>query len=952
MSSVLRPFGRFALALLPFLVTLPAGAIEREDEGDESWQIEQRQIWFERTRGLRDTADATRLRASAVSELKLQQRITRERHLAGGEVWQELGPSSMDMTDWGMGRVAGRLNAITPDPADNDIVYIGSAAGGVWKTTNGGVDWAPMFDEVGTLPIGAITLDPANPNAVWVGTGDKNGGACAGYFGQGVYLSEDGGETWNARNGSDASAMPLSVINAVAIQPTDNNVILVGGSGSCSAGGGLANPGVYRSADRGLTWTQVLDNNVEDLVFEPGTATVFAGLIGTGVQKSTDGGATWSDSSSGLTASGSRMRLAMAPSDSHILYVLTGRSAGSRLFRSDDSGATWTQRNSTLCEGQCTYNQTLAVHPSDPDTVLVGTIRPARSTDGGTTFVPLTDPWGTNQMVHQDTHVVAYSQSDAVRFWIGSDGGIWRSDDGGASFLNMNSNLNITQFYDVAVHPGDANVMFGGAQDNGSSGRRTSLLWDLTFASGDGFMNAFDQNDPSIVFQTSYPSGGFPNIVRSLQGGSNGSYSGMPTAGLVEGNFPWVTPLATAGSLLFVASDTVYRTTTTGDSWTAISPDLGADVSVITPVLHGSLTTTFVGTSNGRIWASADAGAPVPLFSEVTGDYPGGRVSDIAIDPLDAQRVFVTREGFNASRLYRSGTGGTTWVAVGGGLPNVPANSVAIDPLDTDRVFVGTDIGVYESVDGGDNFAAFATGMPLGAVVVDLEIDDNPHVLTAGTYSRGAWRVVLGGSSTNLPPTADFTAVMDGLTASFTDRSIDSDGSIVAHSWDFGDGSAVSTETSPSHTYATHGRYTVTLTVTDDGGLGGSYSRILRIPAPPIPLENGVTVSGQSAPQGDDLYYTLEVPEGASDLLFVVDGVAGEDADLTVKFGDEVICQSAGPTADESCGTPTPEAGTYTAIVNAYSDLSDFSITGSYEEAPDMDTIFVDGFEAGMRTQE
>jgi len=952
-NSALCRIGRLALAVLPFLITLSAAAVEREeeDEGDESWQIEQRQIWFEDTRGLRQTIDATRLRANAVNELKRQQRITQERHLAGGEVWQELGPSSMDMTDWSMGRVAGRLNAITPDPTDDDIVYIGAAAGGVWKTTNGGVDWTPLFDEVGTLPIGAITLDPADPNAVWVGTGDKNGGGCAGYFGQGVYLSEDGGETWNARNGSDASAMPLSVVNAVAIQPTDSNVILVGGSGSCSASGGLGNPGVYRSADRGLTWTQVLNSNVEDLVFVPGTSTVYAGLVGTGVSKSTDGGATWNDSSSGLTASGTRMRVAMAPSDSHVMYVLTGRSAGSRLFRSSDGGATWTQRSTTFCEGQCTYNQTLAVHPTDPDTVLIGTIRSARSTDGGATFTPLTDPWGTNQSVHQDTHVVVYSRNDAERFWIGSDGGIWRSDDGGASFRNMNSNLNITQFYDVAVHPGDANVMFGGAQDNGSSGRRTSVLWDLTFASGDGFMNAFDQNDPSIVFQTSYPSGNLPSIVRSLQGGSNGSYGGMPTTGLVPGNFPWVTPLATAGSLLFVASDTLYRTTTTGDSWTAVSPALGADASVITPELHGSLTTTYVGTSSGRIWASADAGVPAPLFTEVTGDYPGGRVSDIAIDPLDAQRVFLTRAAFGGSRLYRSSTGGTTWTAVGSGLPNVPANSVAIDPLDTDRIFVATDIGVYESIDGGDNFAAFSTGMPLGAVVVDLEIDDNPHVLTAGTYSRGAWRVILGGSSTNLPPTADFTAVIDGLTVTFTDRSIDSDGSIVAHSWDFGDESPVSTDTNPTHDYAAPGRYTVNLTVTDDGGLGGSYARIVRIPAPPIPLSNGVTVTGQHAPQGDDLFYTLEVPEGASDLLFVVDGVAGEDADLTVKFGDQVICQSAGATADESCGTPSPQAGTYTAIVNAYSDLSDFSITGSYEVVI-TDRIFANGFETVARAQE
>lgn len=947
-NSVLRRLGRYALAVAPLLVVLPATAAEREqgeNPREESWQIEQRQHWFERTRGLRQVPDATRLRANATKELQRQRRITQARHVAGGEVWQELGPSSMEMVDWVMGRVAGRLNAITPHPTDEDIVYIGAAAGGVWKTTNGGTDWTPLFDDVGTQPIGAITLDPANPNAIWVGTGDKNGGGCAGYFGQGVYLSEDGGATWNARNGSGAGAMPLSVVNAVAIQPDDSDVILVGGSGSCGPNGSMTNPGVYRSADRGLTWTQVLDKNVEDFVFVPGTATVYAGLIGTGVSKSTDGGATWTDSSSGLNPSGSRMRLAMAPSDSNVLYALVGRGAGDRLFRSGDGGATWTLRSSTLCEGQCTYNQTLAVHPTDPDTVLVGTIRAARSTDGGATFTALTDTWGTTQSVHQDTHVVRYSATDPNRFWIGSDGGIWRSDDDGASFRNMNSNLNVTQFYDIAVHPADPNVVLGGAQDNGSSGRRTSLLWDLTFASGDGFMNAFDQINPLIVFQTSYPNDGLPNIVRSTQGGSNGSYGGMPTTGLVASDdFPWVTPLATAGDQLFIASNVLYRTLTNGNSWTAISPNMGSAAAVITPQLHGSMTPTYVGTSGGRIWASADAGVPSPLFTDVTGDYPGGSVSDIAIDPLDAQRVFLTREGFNASRLYRSTTGGTTWTAVGAGLPNVPANSVAIDPIDTDRLFVATDIGVYESIDGGDNFAAFSTGMPLGAVVVDLEIDGDPHVLTAGTYSRGAWRVVLGGSSTNLPPTADFTTSIDDLDVSFTDRSIDSDGSIVAHQWDFGDGSATSADVDPSHAYATYGRYTVTLTVTDDGGLGGTYARTVRIPAPPIPLANGVAVTGQSAPQGDDLYYTLEVPKGASNLLFVVAGATGEDADLRVMLGDQVICQSAGATADESCGTPSPLPGTYTAIVNAYSDLSDFSITGSYD-APDTDTIFADGFD-------
>jgi hypothetical protein len=172
-----------------------------------------------------------------VQALQQMRRSKDPQQFQAGEVWEPVGPSSMDMSGWIMGRVAGRLNAVTPVPGNEDTVYIGSAAGGVWKTTNAGASWTPIFDNVGTLPIGAVTLDPNNSNVVWVGTGDKNGGGCAGYFGQGVYLSEDAGATWNARNGAGATNLPLNIVNAVAIQPTDSNVILAGGAGSCSATG-------------------------------------------------------------------------------------------------------------------------------------------------------------------------------------------------------------------------------------------------------------------------------------------------------------------------------------------------------------------------------------------------------------------------------------------------------------------------------------------------------------------------------------------------------------------------------------------------------------------------------------------------------------------------------------------------------------------------------------------
>jgi hypothetical protein len=202
--------------------------------------------------------------------------------------------------------------------------------------------------------------------------------------------------------------------------------------------------------------------------------------------------------------------------------------------------------------------------------------------------------------------------------------------------------------------------------------------------------------------------------------------------------------------------------------------------------------------------------------------------------------------------------------------------------------------------------------------------------------------VIHGASAANAPPTADFTMTAAERNVSFTDTSIDSDGTVASHAWTFGDG-ATSTQANPTHTYANYEAYTITLTVTDDDGSTSSFSRTARLYAPPIPLVNGVTVPNLAAPQNEELRYSLAVPAGATNLSFVTNGAAGEDADLTVTLDGDIICESAGATADESCETiETPQAGTYLVSVLAYSSLSDQSILGSYEPP---DRIFEDGFD-------
>lgn len=731
-----------------------------DKSGGEEEQIRERVEWFERTRGLDAQPDARRLRANAVAALRA--RLARGvPSLLANQTWLSMGPAGMTMLNWRMGSVAGRVSALGVDPGNEDTLYLGAAAGGLWKSVDGGASWRQLFDDIGTLSVGSVLLEAGAPDHVWVGTGEAFAG-CADYFGMGLFRSTDGGATFEPRNGSGDDEMPLSFVTAIAQSPADKGVLLVGGKGHCNDNGSIGTGGIYRTLDGGETWERTFSApGVLDIVFAPNNGRlVYAAIRARGIYESTDAGRTWRRFENGLPFDNDATysRLAVAPSDPTILYALIGPANGAslQLYRSADAGTNWALVNANACEGQCSYNLTLDVHPTNPDRVLVGTIRPALSIDGGTTLTPLTATWGTQQSVHQDIHIVQFSRNDGQRFWVGSDGGLWRSDDGGGHFDNLNANLEITQFYDVAIDPRDPEHVFGGAQDNSSSRRAgEDGSWDVTAVTGDGFMNAIDPAQPDRVFQTSYPNGG-PALFLSTSGGAPNSFRWVSQTG-TDGRepFPWVTPLVAAAGSVFVASNRVYRAPIGNSAaayvWSPASAKLtGTSVSASVSVLASAAPFAaqdgrlrlYAGTSNGVVATTADAFATEPLWTAIGGNYPNSNVSDIAVDPLDETRVFVTRSVFTAPQLLGS-SGGGNLVALGEGLPGVPANSVAIDPLDSQRVFVGTDIGVYVSEDGGVTFEPFMAGLPLGMVVMDLEVSASPHVLVAGTYGRGAWKIAL-----------------------------------------------------------------------------------------------------------------------------------------------------------------------------------------------------------------
>ena len=753
--------------LLPLVLGAPPSAMAQRgpaarvaEPGDktrgEEEQIRKREEWFVGSRGLRTVARPDLLRAEAVAEAK-RLRAARADELAGsGQTWQAVGPATMTMLTWAMGPVAGRIVSLAVHPTDENVAYIGAASGGLWKTTDGGTSWSSIFDDEGTMSMGAVVLDPANPDVVWAGTGERQS-SCANYMGLGLFRSADGGATFEARNGSGTTALELSYINSIAVHPASANTLLVSGEAFCLPDGTRVGGGVFKTTDGGLTWTRVRGGTGSDVLYDPSNPSiVYLAASGEGVFKSTDGGNNWTQLA-GVTGA-PRMRLAMAQSDPQILYALGSNGTISKTV----NGSTFTTTATGACDGQCTYNLNIDINPTDPNHILLAFIRPYVSSDSGANRSPLTATWGSSQTVHQDIHVVRFSRMNPIRFWIAGDGGIWRTDNGGFNYNNLNGQLLLTQFYDVAIDPGNPMRMFGGAQDNSSSARLGSQQWNVNAVTGDGFMNAVDPTTLSRVFTTSYPSGGTPSVYRSTSDGLPNTFSRLATFGIVAGEpFPWVTPLTVMTDQIFVASHSVYRGNTTqatgSFTWTKISPMIGSGVSLSVITLHPPRPSTpypgydtgwgmYAGNTIGQIWRGMGVNEAFPGWKDVTGNFPVGNgnwVGDIAVDPVDPEIVYAVRGGFNLSRLYKSTTGGGVWVGVGAGLPNVPANAVAVDPTDSRRVFVGTDIGVYESADYGATFAPFQQGMPLGTVVTDLEIDDSPYVLVAGTYGRGAYRVDL-----------------------------------------------------------------------------------------------------------------------------------------------------------------------------------------------------------------
>ena len=665
----------------------------------------------------------------------------------GTRTWESIGPTN----------IGGRMTSIVADPVNPDRVWVGAAGSGVWFSGDAGKTWESQWHSQDVPNVGALAIDPKNPNLLYCGTGEANLSADS-YPGVGVYQTLDAGKTWHLAASSERTGLPRR-IGAIAIDPADTRHLVLGGVGFDEVSAGHDIGGMYASRDGGLTWkreTFVAPGNYwcHSVVFHPKRrgviyATFTARGPASGIYRSVDDGLTWTPLRKGLPPGErfGRTSLAVSGSDPNTMYALAADEASARadlllgVFRSTDGGASWANVAGTHFkdEGQMSYGSTIAVHPTDPAHVLCGGVDLHLSLNGGKTWRQVTH-WdadrGEPNYAHADHHALLMPAAAPGRVYDPNDGGMDVSHDGGLSWTNRSNGLATTMFYDADVSQSDGRVFGGGAQDNGTVVTTTARPDSFgEILGGDGGWIVFDPADATHLFASYYNL----NIFR-FKGGRTKNVS--PRATPAEKDATWMAYIAmdpTKPTTLFTGSQRVWRTKTDGDAWTPVSPPLdGSPISAI-EIARADPRRILVGTENGGVFLSRDGGDS--WSANLAGPLPGHAITAIAASPASADLVLAAVANFGHSHVFRSEDGGSTWEDADKGLlPDVPHHSLVIPPDAPETVCVASDAGVFVSEDFGRTWMALTRNLP-NAMVVDLIYQVRDATLTAATYGRSMWRL-------------------------------------------------------------------------------------------------------------------------------------------------------------------------------------------------------------------
>lgn len=652
-----------------------------------------------------------------------QLRLTYQEENIPDFTWVSLGPTPGAY--FGYGNISSRIVTGTYDPNNPDIIYIGPANGGVWKSTNNGNSWTPLTDGEVSMAMGAIVVDPTNSNIIYAGTGEATYSG-ASYYGRGLLKSTNGGVTWT----NYTSGLPASTyFSRLKIRPNNPNQLLAA----------LGSNGLYRSTNAGQNWTQVLSGRVDDVIFSPSGDTVFAVGSGIGIRRSVNGGQTFATFGSNLP-SGTRTHFDLCLSNPAIMYAAVYSSGQVSIYKSTDYGLNWTSITPTSnfqnLAGQAWYDLYCFVNPKNPDKVYVGTIDVFRSTDG-TTFTNITNGYN-GGYVHVDQHYLFFHPTDENTFIVCNDGGIWRTTNNGNTFSNLNQNLTLTQFYRIAASPFNPGRILGGTQDNGTQQTFSTLNWSAAYG-GDGgevCFNPFDQNFILGEIQN----GG---IFRTTNGGV--SWNQAQTGLNMSENVAWVAPIIAHPSVsgtFFTARTSVYKSTNNGGSWTAVSAPVNGTSAIREMAISKFNPNILFASSGSQIFKSTNGGVN---WTNITIGLPNRTITSINVHPADENIVLLTFSGFGTDKVYKSTNGGSSWVSIDGPLPDAPVNDLFIytsNPGKPNTYFVATDIGVFVTDDNGVTWTEISSGMP-NTVIMHLDYSDSTKMLRAATHGRGVYEAYI-----------------------------------------------------------------------------------------------------------------------------------------------------------------------------------------------------------------
>jgi photosystem II stability/assembly factor-like uncharacterized protein len=723
--------------------------------------------------------------------------------------WTALGPFG-NPTNTG----AGRLQCIRFHPAGTGTVYVGAAAGGLWKSTNGGTSWTTTTDQIASLGVSDVVVDPVSNNIMYISTGDFDG-APSGYTqgdskSVGVLKSTDGGNTWNT-TGLSWTTSQQRFISRLLINPTNTQILLA-----------FSSVGIYRTTDAGANWTLVASGYFKDGEYKPGDPTTVYAANGNNVLKSTDGGVTFlatTFSASGLN----QIRIAVTAANPSYLYIVgtSGTNAFGRLVRSTNSASTFSTMSTTpniLGGTQGWYDLSIGASPTNADEVCVGGIDVWRSTNGGVTWVQKTFGYGGGAYVHPDQHDCVYQNGTTI--WVGHDGGVDRSTNNGSTWTSVNGNMNISEPYYLGVSATSATRIVAGLQDNGSIVYNGTNWFEGK--GGDGMDCFVDWNNPNIIIASSQNGG----HGRSTNGGT--SFSNIVSG--LTGTADWVAPICqdpNVANTYYAGRQHVFKSTNQGSAWAQLGTLPGSgNVLYINPapsnpnvIYAGRATAIYKTTDGGSSW------------SNITGSLPvSGRISDIDVDNTNANNVYVTLSGYVAGdKVFYSNNGGSTWTNYSTGLPNLPVNCIVYKKNSPGAVYIGMDYGVYYRESSMSSWIPYMTGLP-NVWVNDMEIFYPTGKLRAATFGRGMWETNLY-SNPLAPPSAYFTNQYTSACVNvpfvFNDASANTP---TSWSWAFPGGTpATSTVQSPVVTYNAAGVYTVTLTSTNGNGPSTPYTTTIMV---------------------------------------------------------------------------------------------------------------------------